>query len=374
MTAPTALPPEADALCDSLACSPTGTIATREASGRASSSVKYVRMAPLHIASTTSFTVVSDALPTALIRSMGQSSAAKRRAPVIFLLMIVRGAYSETAEVSLRTPRDSVFTRAAGSPAASALIGERAAQHARREPEDALVGAFTVALRLAGVAGRPHRRHADLVGVRGQHLLHQPHRGDAVDESVVHLAVHRHPAVAEPLDEVHLPQRPLQGEPGAVQAPAELEQLTDAAGLGQRAVTEVVLEVELVVLLPEPLATRGQRAVRPLEEQRRRLVVAEHLVVEVLDEVPAGPLGLAEQLQPADVHRLRPALGEEEARRGRVHRCRHRGPFAKVAGWCRASSRQQATFPHRPGSSIGQARGCCLVRCSSQSESVRISA
>ena len=65
--------------------------------------------------------VVPEALPTARIRSVSQPWAAKRRDPVIVRLRIVRGAYKETADVSLRTPAFSVRTRAAGRPAASAV-------------------------------------------------------------------------------------------------------------------------------------------------------------------------------------------------------------------------------------------------------------
>jgi len=79
-------------------------------------------VAPLHIARTTSLIVVPLARPTPRIRSIGQSSAANRRDPVIRWLKIVRGANSDTAEVSLRIPRDSVRTSAPGSPAASALM------------------------------------------------------------------------------------------------------------------------------------------------------------------------------------------------------------------------------------------------------------
>ena len=86
------------------------------------------------------------------------------------------------------------------------------------------------------------------VGVRGEDALQQPHRRDAVDQGVVELGVHRDPAVAQPLDQVPLPQRPLGGQAGRVQPRAELEQLADAAGLRQRAVAHVVLDVELVVL------------------------------------------------------------------------------------------------------------------------------
>jgi hypothetical protein len=180
---------------------------------------------------------------------------------------------------------------------------------------------------VAHVLGGPGRRHAVLVGVRGQHALHQPHRGHAVDQGVVHLAVDPDPAVAQALDDVHLPQRPLEGQPGAVQPAAQLEQLTDPAGLGQRAVPDVVLDVELLVLGPEPLPGRRDRPVRPLAEQRRRVVVGEHVVEQVLDERAPGTLGLAEQLEAPDVHRLAAVLGEQEARGRGVHRCGHRGTF-----------------------------------------------
>ena len=80
------------------------------------------------------------------------------------------------------------------------------------------------------------------------------------------------PGRREALDQVRLPQRPLAGEAGAVQPRAQLEQLADPAGLGQRAVPEVVLEVEVVVLGPDPLARGGDAAGGPLEEQRGDLV------------------------------------------------------------------------------------------------------
>ena len=51
-----------------------------------------MRIAPLHIASTTSFSVVPVALPIARMRSSGQSWAANRRDAVISRLRIVLGA------------------------------------------------------------------------------------------------------------------------------------------------------------------------------------------------------------------------------------------------------------------------------------------
>ena len=130
----------------------------------------------------------------------------------------------------------------------------------------------------------------------------------------MHLRVERHPAVAQALDQVRLPQRPLAGEAGAVQPRAEVEQLADPAGLGQRAVPEVVLEVEVVVLGPRPLAGGGDAAGRPLEEQRRHLVDLGHLLVDPPGVVAPSTLRLLEQLEAADVHRHLPVLGEQERR------------------------------------------------------------
>ena len=137
------------------------------------------------------------------------------------------------------------------------------------------------------------------------------------------LGVHRDAAVAQALDDGGLPQRPLPGEAGAVQARAELEQLADPAGLGQRAVADVVLDVELLVGLPHQLARRTRGAVRVLEEERGDLLDVAHLLVHLADVVAAGALGLLEELQPADVHRHVAVLGEQEARRSRVDRVDH---------------------------------------------------
>ncbi len=260
---------------------------------------------------------------------------------MIRLLMIVRGACRERAEVSLRTPRESVLTRAPGRPAASALMPSAVRTAPSGSPN-------VVSLSLAvgaggrgrlgarapgaagGVLGRPGRRHVPFVGVLGEHALDQPHRRDAVDERVVHLAVHRDPAVAQSLDQVDLPQRPLEREPRAVQPAAQLEQLAHPARLRQGAVPDVVLEVEVLVLGPAPLARGGDRPVRPLEEQWRRVLMGEHLVVHVLEEASARALRLAEQLQTPHVHRLAAVLGEQEAGRGRVHRSEHLLPLGRV--------------------------------------------
>ena len=63
-----------------------------------------------------------------------------------------------------------------------------------------------------------------------------------------------------------------QREPLAVQPRREVEQLAHPPGPGQRAVPDVVLDVEVLVLHPHQLAGGAERAVRPLEEQRRDLL------------------------------------------------------------------------------------------------------
>src|SRR5690242_9849399 len=70
---------------------------------------------------TTSLIVVPVALPIARSRSIGQSWAANRRDPVIGWLRIVRGACSDSADVSFLMPLVIVLIRAPGSPAASAV-------------------------------------------------------------------------------------------------------------------------------------------------------------------------------------------------------------------------------------------------------------
>ena len=186
----------------------------------------------------------------------------------------------------------------------------------------------------AGLGARPvgpHGGHPALVRVRAHRARQQPHRGDAVDQRVVGLGVERHPAVAQPLDQVRLPQRPLAGEQGAVQPRHQVEELADPPGLRQGAVPHVVVDVEELVGLPHELPRRAQRPARVLEEQRRDLVdrvVGAHRLVHLAHVVATRALRLLEQLQPADVHRLGAVLGEQEADRGRIDGRDHRSILA----------------------------------------------
>jgi hypothetical protein len=143
---------------------------------------------------------------------------------------------------------------------------------------------------------------------------------------VVQLRVHRDPAVGQALDDVGLPQRTLAGEHLAVQARDELEELADPAGFRQCAVPHVVLDVELGVLGPDPLAQAPQRAYRLLEEQRGDLLGVQAGLVELAGEVGSGIGRLLEELEAGDVHRLVPVLGEQESERGRIDRDSHVTP------------------------------------------------
>ena len=235
-------------------------------------------------------------------------------------------------------------------PAASGGDAERRTHRGDRRASDSdapavLAGALRSA---AGAVASPRGPACCAVGVGRQHAREQPHRGDAVDERVVGLGVHRDAAVAQALDDVRLPQRPLPRQPGAVQPRAELEQLAHPARLGQRAVPDVVLDVELLVVHPHQLAGRARRAVRVLQEERRDLLDVAHLLVHLADVAAAGAVGLLEELEAADVHRHVAVLGEEEAGRGRVDQVHHWlllrvGLDAVRGGEVRASSRPAVT-------------------------------
>jgi hypothetical protein len=108
-----------------------------------------------------------------------------------------------------------------------------------------------------------------------------------------------------------------------VQPGYQLEELTDPAGLGQRAVADVVLDVELVVLDPHPLAGRLDRAVRVLEEERRDVGGVARLLEELADVAAPGPFGLLVELQAPDVHRHPAVLGHQEPERSRIEQRHH---------------------------------------------------
>nr|WP_254126867.1 hypothetical protein [Aquihabitans sp. G128] len=179
---------------------------------------------------------------------------------------------------------------------------------------DGVVGGAVLGL---AAAGPVLPRRVDLgVGIGGQRPLEQPQGGHPVDHGVVHLGVDREAVALQALDQHQLPERALAVEQRAVHARAEGEQLADPAGLGQRRVADVVLEVELLVVAPRPLATGAQRPVGALAEQRRDVVVGEHALVLLAEPVGADALGQLEDLEAAHVHRRGPGLREQEGRIG----------------------------------------------------------
>jgi hypothetical protein len=103
-----------------------------------------------------------------------------------------------------------------------------------------------------------------------------------------------------------------------VQPAAQVEQLPDPAGLGQRAVPDVVVDVELLVLDPHELTGGRERPVRPLEEERRDLVDVPHRLVHLAAVAAARPLRLLEELEAADMHGHAAVLDEEERRTRRI--------------------------------------------------------
>ena len=143
----------------------------------------------------------------------------------------------------------------------------------------------------------------------------------------MNLEVDREPPVPQPFDQVHLPQRSLPVEQGAVQPRREGEQLANPAGARQRGVPDVVLQVDVVVVLPGPLAKRGPGPVRAAAEQRRDVIDGQQLLVGVGQVVAISALRGLEQLQAADVHRLLTSLRDEEGRIQRRHQ-RHVAPSA----------------------------------------------
>jgi hypothetical protein len=86
---------------------------------------------------------------------------------------------------------------------------------------------------LAGADG-PEGGHVALGAIGRERAHDQAHPADAVDERVVDLAVHREAVSFEPLDQMHLPQRPMEIELMAVQPRDEDPQLALPARVRQR--------------------------------------------------------------------------------------------------------------------------------------------
>ena len=184
------------------------------------------------MASTTSFSVVPVALPMRaqpLDRPVLGGEAA--RAGDLLVEERARGVEGQRRGLVAQALGEGL-DQGAGHAGRLGGDAERAAQRASSGPRRGRSPARSLVARPEPASAAPRRRHVALVGVGGQHALQQPHRRDAVDQGVVELGVLRDPAVAEPLDDVGLPQRPLPGQPGACSRPQSSSSSRTRPGLG----------------------------------------------------------------------------------------------------------------------------------------------
>jgi hypothetical protein len=149
-------------------------------------------------------------------------------------------------------------------------------------------------------ARRLHRgRHGR---VRIQHFG-QRHAGLAVDARVVHLAVQRHLAALQALDDVQLPQRPAAVHQRRVQSADELLQPLEAAGPRQDDMADVVVDVQVVVVHPNRVGQveghQRELALERADEVQPRRQVG----LGILVEIACVALRQVEHGQAADVHR-----------------------------------------------------------------------
>ena len=179
-----------------------------------------MRIAPLHIASTTSFSVVPVALPIARMRCSGQSWAANRRDAVISRLRIVLGGRrARSVEVSLRRLLLRVWISALGDarprrrrcPARCA----RRSSFCRRTSGCSAASWALPALELRWPLG-PRRRDCRGRRDRSTGCSAAAASRRSVHQGVVQLGVHREPAVTSPSIGA-TPRAVARSQPGAVQ-------------------------------------------------------------------------------------------------------------------------------------------------------------
>ena len=295
--------------------SDTGMAATSGFSGRAPRSSMYCRRAPEHIASMTSFIVAPAALPTALMRSSGQPCAAKRRAPVIGTLNIDRGAWNDSVADCSRNASFTSFAVAEPKPRTSLReVGDRADRVERRRRTNDRRRRTRPCARLGDHTGRTSMSD----GSSDSEFCSSRSADTPSSSAWCDLGVRRETVALQALHQRELPHGTVPVEQVAVQPGRQLEQLANPARAGQTGQSHVVLEVELVVVAPRELADAADRPARPAPEQRPHVHKGQQLPVELADVVGTRTVRQLEQLQPTDVHRVLPRLGEQE------HRIRHR--------------------------------------------------
>jgi len=134
---------------------------------------------------------------------------------------------------------------------------------------------------------------------------HQVNTGHAVYHAVVHLAYDGKASVIHALDHPHLPQRPAAVEVAFHYATGETLELLVSTGPGQRSVTNVVVDVEVRIVYPNPAITTGHlNYLLPVARDERQ--GSPHRVAHRIDvdaAVGMGQLTGLEDHRAADVHR-----------------------------------------------------------------------
>ena len=102
------------------------------------------------------------------------------------------------------------------------------------------------------------------------------------------LDVHRESSVAQTLDEVCFPQRPVPVEQAAVQAGGQFEEVSNAARRGQRRAPHVVVQLDIVVVGPAKVADPAEHGRGMLTEGGLDMVTSQHRLIGVARESPSG--------------------------------------------------------------------------------------
>jgi hypothetical protein len=140
--------------------------------------------------------------------------------------------------------------------------------------------------------------------------------GLAVDARVMHLGVKRHLAVLEAVDDEHLPQRAAAVEQRGMQPRHVLLQLAVGAGLGQRDVAHVVIDVDVFVFHPDRVGQIEGHQFQLAREHGRQVQPLAHHLLGVFIEVAGVARGQIEHVERADVHRH---LGRFDVQEHGVH-------------------------------------------------------
>ena len=146
------------------------------------------------------------------------------------------------------------------------------------------------------------RRHLADLRRRVVHHLGEFGAGLAVDAAVMGLEVKSGLPVLQPLDDIHLPQGAAAIEQRGVQTGDELLELRHRPGTPQGQRSNMVVEIDVIVLDPHGLRQFERHRREFAGEDRRQMqAVADHRL-DVFVEVALIPLGKVEQQQAADMH------------------------------------------------------------------------